>query len=108
MAERLTDEQFSAIESANPGARLMRIMTAAGELVIRAPTPVEEGNFQQMYFGNAIPPVAWKNLLTMVTVSPDKVTLKAWLDSWPGIPMNTRVLRALRLIRGEADEEEAK
>jgi hypothetical protein len=108
MADRLTDEQYAEIESKNPGVRLMRIMTAAGEIVIRAPTPIEEGNFQQMYFGAGIPSTAWRNLLMMCTVHPDKAIMKAWLDTWTGIAMNPRVVRALKTIRGEADEEEGK
>jgi hypothetical protein len=109
MADRLTDEQYDAIVAANPGARLARVPTAAGEIVIRAPTAVEEGNFQQMYFGSTmLPGVAWKNLLVMTAVHPDKATLMAWLNAWTGIPMNGRVIRALKLIRGEADEEEQK
>jgi hypothetical protein len=109
MSGRLTDEQYAAIEAANPGARLARIPTAAGEIVIRAPTAVEESNFQQMFFGTSmILPVAWRNLLMMIAVHPDKVTLKSWLDTWTGIPLNPRVIRALKTIRGEADEEEQK
>jgi hypothetical protein len=109
MAEKLTDEQYAAIEEKHPGARLMRVPTAAGEIVIRAPTAIEEGNFQSMYFGsNMLPGVAWKNLLVMLAVYPDKSTLMSWLTAWTGIPMNGRVIRAMKLIRGEADEEETK
>ena len=109
MAEKLTDEQYAAIEEKHPGVRLARIPTAAGEIVIRSPTVIEEGNFQTMYYSNGMTPgVAWKNLLVMCTVHPDKATLAAWLNSWTGIALNPRVLRALKMIRGEADEEEAK
>jgi hypothetical protein len=108
MADRLTDEQYAKIEAAHPGVRLARIPTAAGEIVIRAPTVIEESNFQQMYNATNVPGTAWKNLLVMVTVYPDKPTLGAWLNSWTGLHVNPRVIRALKTIRGEADEEEAK
>lgn len=109
MADRLTDEQYAAIEAAQPpGTRLARIPTAAGEIVIRAPTPVEEGQFQQMYAQTDIPGTAWKNLLVMVTVHPDRATMLSRLAAWTGLAINPRVIRALKMIRGEADEEEAK
>jgi hypothetical protein len=108
MADRLTDEQYAAIETAYPSARLKRIPTAAGEIVIRAPTATEEGQFQQMYAQTDIPGAAWKNLLIMVTVYPDRQTMSSWLSSWTGLAINPKVIRALKMIRGEADEEEAK
>lgn len=108
MADRLTDDEYAAIEAKFPGQRLKRIPTAAGEIVIRAPTAVEEGTFQQMYAQTDIPGTAWKNLLVMCAVYPDKTTLQAWLAAWTAIAINPRVIRALKMIRGEADEEEAK
>lgn len=110
MSHRLTDTEYQQIVDANPNVRLARIPTAAGEIVIRNPTPSEEGQFQAMYFGLGATSslVAWRNLLVMCTVHPSKETLGRWLGEWTGLAMNPRVIQALKKIRGEADEEEAK
>lgn len=109
MAERLTDEQYQAIVDKHPGVRLRRVMTAAGELVIRAPTTVEESTFQNMFFGSSMHAgLCWRNLLVMLTVHPEQARMQAALNDWPGLPINPKVIRELKLIRGEADEEEGK
>jgi hypothetical protein len=116
MAQRLTDEQWTEIQEQHKGVRLHRLPTAAGEFVIRAPTPQEESIFQGMLFadgpGKMHTGMAWRNLLSMLLVPtpihPDRAAFKKALDDWPGIPLNSRVIRELKLIRGEADEEEGK
>jgi hypothetical protein len=109
MAEKLTDEQYQEIVDKHPGVRLRRFMTAAGEVVIRAPTAVEESNFQTMYYGSSMHAgMAWRNLFVMVTVYPDAARLKSWLDSWTGISTSPSVIRELKIIRGEVLEEEGK
>jgi hypothetical protein len=109
MTERLTDEQYEAIVDAHPGVRLRRIPSAAGELVIRAPTGIEESTFQSMYFGSSMHAgMAWRNLLSMLIVHPAPAQFKVVLEQWTGLVMNPRVIRELKLIRGEVDEEEGK
>jgi hypothetical protein len=109
MSERLTDEQFDAIQAAHPGVRLRRVVSAAGELVIRAPTAVEEQTFQTMFFGSSMHVgMAWRNLLVMLTVHPEPVKMQTALKEWPALGINPRIIRELKLIRGEADEEEGK
>jgi hypothetical protein len=62
-----------------------------------------------MYFGSSMHAgMAWRNLLVMLVVHPEPTRFRALLDQWPGLSMNPRVIRALKLIRGEADEEEGK
>jgi len=110
MSSRLTDEEYEKIQTAHPGLRLMRIPTAAGEIVIRQPSAQEESAFQTVLFGPGTNSsvIAWRNLLIATTVHPDRQTLAAWLASWTGLAMNNRVIKTMKLIRGEADEEEAK
>jgi hypothetical protein len=109
MADILTDQQWESIQDANQGVRLRRVRTAAGEIVLRAPSAAEEQAFQSMYFGSSMHAgMAWRNLLVMCTVHPDKLAMQAALAQWPGLAMNPRIIRELKLIRGEADEEEGK
>jgi hypothetical protein len=109
MTERLTEEQYQAIVEKHPGVRLKRVLSPAGELVIRAPTSVEESTYQSMLFGSSMHTgLAFRNLLVMITVHPEPVKFQAALKEWPGLPLNPRIVREVKLIRGEADEEEGK
>jgi hypothetical protein len=109
MSERLTDEQFEAIQAAHPGVRLRRVMGPAGELVIRAPTANEEATFQAMLFGPSMHAgMAQRNLLVMLVVHPDKLKFQAMLADWPGMSLNPTIIREMRIIRGEVNEEEGK
>jgi hypothetical protein len=107
---RLTDEQFKAIEDKHQGVRLRRVLSAAGELVIRSPTTAEESAFQQAYYGGGSQHagLAWRNLLVMLVVHPEPIVFQAALKEWTGLAVNPRIIRELKLIRGEADEEEGK
>lgn len=111
MPTRLSDEDYEAIQTKNPGARLRRVVTPAGELVLRVPTSAEESAFQMCIFGD-MPGmhrgIAWRNLLVATTVYPDNALLQQWLKNWPALNMNPDVIYALKAIRGEVLEEEGK
>jgi hypothetical protein len=105
----MKDEEFAALQVQLPGKRLARIKTAAGEIVCRQPTRVEHGVFKKVYFDpNVAAAVAYENLLVTTAVAPDRETLSRWLEDYPGISMNVRVVKALKQLSGEADEEEGK
>lgn len=111
MPKRLTDEEFDAVQTKFPNARLRRVVTPAGEIVLRVPTSVEESAFQMSIFGD-MPGmhrgIAWRNLLVSIAVYPDNATLQQWLREWPALNMNPDVIYALKAIRGEVLEEEGK
>ncbi len=109
MADTLSDEQYQAIVDAHPGVRLRRVMGPAGEIVLRAPTAIEESTYQSMLFGSSMHAgIAMRNLLTMLVVHPDKLGFQKMLAQWPGLTLNTTIIREVRVIRGEVNEEEGK
>ena len=86
MADTLSDEQYQAIVDAHPGVRLRRVMGPAGEIVLRAPTAIEESTYQSMLFGSSMHAgIAMRNLLMMLVVHPDKLGFQKMLAQWPGL-----------------------
>jgi hypothetical protein len=111
MTVQLTDEEFQAIQQANGGQRLRRVRTPAGEFVLRTPTPGEESAFQSAFFGSTPgmhSAMCWRNLLVSITVHPEPAAVQKALREWPAMNMNPEVIKAMRLIRGELNDEEGK
>lgn len=109
MADTLSDEQYQAIVDAHPGVRLRRVMGPAGEIVLRAPTAIEESTYQSMLFGESMHAgLANRNMLVMLVVHPDKMGFQKMLAQFPGLNMNRSVTQAMRVLRGEVNEEEGK
>ena len=109
MSEKLTvtEEQLETLRAQH--GRVARVDTPAGHVVFRAPKAPEENMFQTMLFsdkGHA--GQAWRTLMVTCVVSPDPKAFMAILESWPGLNLNKNVMNALRVLRGEVNEDEVK
>lgn len=103
----VTDVELEALRQQH--GRVTRVASPAGDLVFRAPTAAEESAFQAARFGaTGHAGMAWRNLMVTIVVSPDRQAFTAILAEWPALNINTKLTDALRVLRGEVNEDEVK
>lgn len=103
----VTDEQLEALRVKH--GRIAKVNSPAGDLVFRAPTAAEESGFQAALFGSTLHPgAAWKNLMVTTAVFPDQATFQQVMQAWPGMNLNKTVTNAIKVLRGEVNDDEAK
>ena len=110
MLRKITDEEYKALEAKYPATshELYKIELRMGDIVLRNPSEGEYSAFQSMRLDDAQKKTAFPNLLMMCAVFPERAELAAAVSRWPGIPSNTKVVRALQYVAGEADALEGK
>lgn len=109
MTEKLTvsEEQLTDLRAKH--GRVIVAHTPAGDIVFRAPTVAEEQAFQASYYGSSQHAgLAYRNLMVTLVVSPEPLAFQAVIKDWPALNMNRNVLAALKVVRGEVNEEEVK
>ena len=103
----VTDEQLEELKA--KFGRVTSVSSPAGDLVFRAPTAPEESAFQAARFGSVgHPGMAWRNLMVTLIVSPSQPEFVNVLSQWPALNINSRITDALRVLRGEVNEDEVK
>src|SRR5690348_5927241 len=109
MTEKLsvTDEQLKELQQKY--GRVVKVPSPAGDLVFRAPTSAEESAFQAARFGGTgHAGMAWRNLMVTLVVSPEQPRFLEVLKEWPALNINPKLTDALRVLRGDANEDEVK
>lgn len=104
----LTDEQFEEIKAKNPGKRFARVVVAPGEMILMNPSRQQHRMFRVQALDERTQAVAFDNLLVSTCAHPPQATLTQWLEDYPGITTNKRVVQALNELSGMSDPDEGK
>ena len=106
---KLTDEEWSALESKCAGKRLVRVdLAQVGSLVFRQATKAEYQIFRSLLLDNATTGQAFGDLFLRSVVYPEPSDALKLTEDWAGLTSNPRIVKALNTVNGAALEEEGK
>lgn len=101
-------ELIARLKPKYPGRRLAAVRTTAGLVVFRSPSHAEYQAYRKQITADDTRHVAMTTLFITTGVHPEFTQLRGWLDEYPGIANNARVIAVMRQLSGEADEDFAK
>lgn len=105
----LSDAQFAELQAKYSQHELRRTeVRQIGTVVLRNPSAIEYAPYQAQWAEKNGERIAYHNALLQWSVFPDRATLSAALERWPGLAMNVTIWRPIREICGELDAAEGK
>lgn len=90
--------------------RVRVVETAAGTLVLRAPTRVEWRKFKTLVMSDDVSAQvsATETLLFDIVAHPDRATFGSLLDQYPGLEADKGVQQAIKELTGQVSSDEGK
>ncbi|NBW15530.1 MAG: hypothetical protein EBR82_46845 [Caulobacteraceae bacterium] len=104
----MEQSKLDEIKAKYPRVRVVE--TAAGTLVLRAPTRVEWRKFKTLVMSDDVNAQvsATETLLFDIVAHPDRTAFGALLDQYPGLEADKGVQQAIKELTGQVSSDEGK